>query len=97
MSMDYGVNYYVKQSGFDVIRLIRDNEPIVVYINGEQQYISYSDLSQEAKEIVLQIVIANNCPMCKDIIDYNGSSYNQDQISEIILNKWQELQYSRTR
>ena len=97
MGINYGVDYYVRQSGLDVVRLIRDNESLVVYINGEKKYISYSDLSDEAKEVVLQIVIANNCPTYKDIIDYNGNLYNQDQISQIILDKWDELEYSRVR
>lgn len=97
MGISYGVDYYVRQSGVDVVRLIRDNKPLVVYINGEKQKIRFDELSVEAKEVVLQIAIANNCPTYKDTIEYNNEIINQDDISNIIINKWNELEYSKSR
>ena len=34
-------------SGFETIRLIENNEPICVYINGQEEWITYNELSRE--------------------------------------------------
>lgn len=93
----YGVKYYVRQSGMSVVDLIRDNNPVIAYINGEKEAIYFDELGKEAKEVVLQIAIANNCPTYNSIININGQDFTQDDISNIILDKWNELQYFKNK
>ena len=80
---DYGlvVNNAV-MSDEAVIELINDNLPLEVYIHGERQEIYFNELSHDAKEIVLNIAWTNNLPLNKEIV---LSGYNQDDISNIIL------------
>ena len=65
-----GINYskkdiqkYSKQSCYDVVRCIRDNEPLSIYLNGHREDLYYSNLSRKAKEVVLNIVFANYAPL----------------------------------
>ena len=81
------VNDYAKLSDYEVVRLIRDNVPLHVYICGCEDYICFSELSNEAKEVVLNIAWTNNLPLNKEIINYDGESLNQDNISDIIINQ----------
>ena len=72
---DYNkVNSYAKLSGLEVIKLIKENIPLHVYINGYEDYIYYSELSNEAKEIVLNIVNANNSVLNSDRYSYKEQS-----------------------
>ena len=83
---------YLKLSGFEAIRLIRDDEPLCVYINGNEEWVSFSDLSYDAQEAVLNIAWTNNLPLYESIISYGDYEYNQDYISITILEKYQDLQ-----
>ena len=76
------------KSAEDVVSLIENNEPLEVYICGERQFIYFDELSHEAKEMVLNIAWTNNLPL-SNIKTYNG--HTQDDISDIILNKANEL------
>ena len=82
---------YAKLSDLEVVRLIRDDEPLCVYINGVEKGISFSELSRDAKETVLNIAWTNNLPLYKNIVSYNNHNYNQDNISDIILGKYNDL------
>ena len=77
------------RSAEDVVSLIENDEPLEVCICGERQYIYFSELSREAKEVVLNIAWANNLPLT-NTTTYNG--HTQDDISEIILAKSEELE-----
>ena len=88
---DYGVLRYSKLSAKEVIRLICDDEPLIIYINGEKEYVRYSQLSTEAKEAVLNIAWANNLPFYNQTLSYNGALYTQDDISEIIIDLYNNL------
>ena len=54
-----GVNNYSIMSCMEVVHRIRDNHPITVYINGEERKIYYSNLSNKAKNAVLNIAWSN--------------------------------------
>ena len=76
------------KSAEEVVRLIENDEPLEVYICGCEDYICFSELSNEAKEVVLNIAWTNNLPLT-NTITYNGNT--QDDISDIILDKANEL------
>ena len=76
------------KSAEEVVRLIENDEPLEVYICGERQCLYFSELSREAKEMVLNIAWTNNLPLT-NTITYNGNT--QDDISDIILDKANEL------
>ena len=84
-------NYYTKWSCYEVVRCIRDDYPIKVLIDGKEQYIRYSELSREAKEIVLNIAWGNYFPLNKQTISYNGESLIQDDIGDIIIEASDQL------
>ena len=85
------VGYYSRLSASEVVSLIQDDKPLHVYIYGQLTDIYYSELSKEAKDTVLNIAWANNLPLNKDIISSHGVAYNQDGISDIIIDKAEEL------
>ena len=78
---------YASLSAGEVVRLIRDNEPLTVYINGELTYIAFDTLSREAKEIVLNIAWTNNLPFIKAELGYGNQTIDQDYISDLIIEK----------
>ena len=92
---NYGVNDYTGLSAYEVVRLIENDIPLHVYISGQEYYIRYSSLSNEAKNIVLNIAWTNTLPLYKQAVDYDGCVYSQDAISDIILNKYDELNLTK--
>lgn len=92
---NYGVNDYTGLSAYEVVRLIENDIPLHVYISGQEYYIRYSSLSNEAKNIVLNIAWTNTLPLYKQAVDYEGDVYSQDAISDIILNKYDELNLTK--
>ena len=76
------------KSDEEVVRLINNDEPLEVCICGQMEYIRYSELSKSAKEMVLNIAWTNNLPLSRTILP---SGYTQDDISEIILDKSNDL------
>ncbi len=80
------------RSDEELIRLINDGEPLEAIILGERQDIYYNELSQEAKEMVLNLAWTNNLPLSKNMV-LNG--YNQDDISNIILEQAEMLNMNK--
>ena len=56
----YGANEYSKLSCSETLRLIWNDDVLSVYINGNHNYIRYSELSNETKEIILNLAWTNS-------------------------------------
>lgn len=108
-NFDYnmGINNYSKKACYEAIRCIRDNQPISVYINGEKQNIYYDNLSNKAKNVVLNIAwsnytILNSSPDLYKLSDsgeeaniseihYNDEVLTKSDIADILINAYEEL------
>ncbi len=77
-------NDYAILSSSEVIRLIRDNEPLVCYINGKREQIYFSEIEKEAQDMVLNIAWLNNSILTNDI-QYNDINISKEKIYDIIL------------
>ena len=86
-----GVADYSGLSSYEVVRLIENDEPLYIYINGERNNVRFSELSSIAKKIVLNIAWTNTLPLYKQGVDYNNVIYTQDNISDIIINRYEDL------
>ena len=105
------VNKYAKQSCYEVVRCIRDNQPLSVIINGQSQQIYYNDLSNKAKETVLNIAwsnytVLNSSPDLYKLSDYNEEAnipeinYNNEiltksDIADILITAYEELSMTK--
>ena len=106
-----GVNKYSKISCYEVVRCIRDNQPISIYLNGQRHDLYYSNLSIEAKEAVLNIAYANCAPLNSypdlyandplqaesNIIEftYNGEQISKSKVEDIILQAYSQLSITK--
>ena len=106
-----GVNEYAKQSCYEVVRCIRDNQPLSVIINGQLQQIYYNDLSNKAKETVLNIawsnyIVLNSNPDLYKIssygeeanipeIHYNNEILTKSDIADILITAYEELSITK--
>lgn len=82
---------YSRLSAINVVDMIRDDYPLHVFINGQENYIHFSELSKEAKETVLNIVWTNNIALNQKVIYSDNCELNQDDISNIILEKYDQM------
>ena len=75
---------YSKNSCHEVVKYIRDNKPLTLYINGEETKIYYNDLSNKAKNIVLNIAWSNYTVLNSNPDLYKLSNYGEKaDIAEI--------------
>ena len=72
---DRGVQFYSKLSCTEVVRLIRNNQPLKMNIYGQEQYVYFSNLSREAKEVILYIVWSNYTCLNRNSDEY----FEEDQ------------------
>ena len=109
--LELGVNKFAKQSCYDFIRYVRDNEPLSVYIDDIKQDIYYSELSKDAKEAVLNIAVANYTALnsypelYKDDpdreesliieINYKNEEITKADVLDIIINAYNELHLTK--
>ena len=89
------VCYYAKWSCHEFIRCICNNIPLKVKINNEEVLINYDELSQKAKELILNLIWANSCGLDRETITYDGIVYDQEAIQQMIIQKSEDLNYSK--
>ena len=106
-----GSNKYAIKSCYEVVRCIRNNEPLSVYINGELKDIYYSDISNNAKYAVLNIAwsnytVLNSSPDLYKISDlgeeakipeihYNNEIITKSEIADILINAYENLSITK--
>ena len=50
---------YIQVANYEIVRCIRDLEPVKVNINGEERYVTYDDLTPNAKQLVFKYRLCN--------------------------------------
>ncbi len=65
----------------EVLKYVRDNEPLNVNLNGTPFYVTFSELSPEAQNIIRNIAWGFYILQDEDIIVYNGQEYTNDMIA----------------
>lgn len=79
-------NHYIALGNYEVARCLRDNNPVVVNIDGQEQYITFDELSADAKEVVFNLAYSLQIAMANNEIEYNGEILNQDDFHNILDN-----------
>ena len=75
------VQDYARQNGLEVLKLIGEDVPKRFVINNQEEYISFSELSRDAKELVLNIAWKNLFAL---------NSYNSAYKTDEQLGLWEE-------
>ena len=88
---DYkGIQDYAELSGLEVLKLIRDDVPLKVYLYGYEDEIRYSELSKKAKEVVLNIAWTNTFALNSNRNAYKSNRqvelWEEDTIKEVVYN-----------
>ncbi len=101
------INEYSIKSCYDVVRYIRDNVPLIVNINGKKHELHFSNLSNKAKNVILNIAwsnytVLNSNPELYKISDlgeesnipeihYNNEILTKSDIADILIAAYEEL------
>ncbi len=70
----------------EAIRLITNDEPLSLNINGTEQLVRYSSLPDVTKQIVLSLTNAYYIILGNDNFEYNGEIYNQERLGVELYN-----------
>ena len=88
---------YIQVANYEIVRCIRDLEPVKVNINGEERYVTYDDLTPNAKKIVLHIAYATAYALTSDTFEYNNEIIDTADTQMIIMDANNILNNNRTK
>lgn len=88
---------YIQVANYEIVRCIRDLEPVKVNINGEERYVTYDDLTPNAKQLVLNIAYATSYALTSDNFEYNNEIIDKEDTQMIIIDANNILNNNRTK
>ena len=88
---------YIQVANYEIVRCIRDLEPVKVNINGEERYVTYDDLTPNAKQLVLNIAYATSYALTSDNFEYNNEIIDKEDSQMIIIDANNILNNNRTK
>ena len=88
---------YIQVANYEIVRCIRDLEPVRVNINGEERYVTYDDLTPNAKQLVLNIAYATSYALTSDTFEYNDEIIDKEDTQMIVIDANNILNNSITK